>query len=105
MAFLPLCVFVGAALSATTLPMLACILKELDLLGMSLGEMAMVVSGGRLHGTHAIGVPQLVRAESGERGGKGTRGRSSHCACEQSAAHDSTRGGRHAGALGIQTAR
>jgi len=56
-AFLPLCVFVGAALSATALPMLACILKELGLLGMSLGETAMVASGGRLHGAHAVGVP------------------------------------------------
>ena len=85
--------------------MLACILKELDLLGMSLGEMAMVASGGRLRGAHAVGVPQLVRAESGERGGKGTRGRSSHRTCEQSTAHDGARGGQPAGALGIQAAR
>ena len=104
-AFLPLCLFVGAALSATALPMLACILKELGLLGMSLGETAMVASGGHLRGAHAVGVPQLVRAESGERGGKGTRGRSSHRACEQSTAHDGAGGGQRAGALGIQAAR
>ena len=76
--------------------MLACILKELGLLGMLLGETAMVASGGHLRGAHAVGVPQLVRAESGERGGKGTHGRSSHRACEQSVAHDGAGGGQRA---------
>uniref|UniRef100_A0A0D3G722 Cation/H+ exchanger transmembrane domain-containing protein n=1 Tax=Oryza barthii TaxID=65489 RepID=A0A0D3G722_9ORYZ len=38
--FLPLCVFVGAALSVTALPVLACILKELSLLGGGLAERA-----------------------------------------------------------------
>ena len=45
-AFLPLCLFVGAALSATALPMLACILKELGLLGTPLGETAMAALKG-----------------------------------------------------------
>uniref|UniRef100_J3M6N9 Cation/H+ exchanger transmembrane domain-containing protein n=1 Tax=Oryza brachyantha TaxID=4533 RepID=J3M6N9_ORYBR len=39
--FLPLCVFVGAALSVTALPVLACILKELGLLGLPFGDTAM----------------------------------------------------------------
>jgi len=43
-AFLPLCVFVGAALSVTALPVLACILKELGLLGAPLGETAMAAA-------------------------------------------------------------
>ncbi|XP_062179335.1 cation/H(+) antiporter 20-like [Phragmites australis] len=43
-AFLPLCVFLGAALSVTALPVLACILKELGLLGMPFGETAMAAA-------------------------------------------------------------
>nr|CAB3461639.1 unnamed protein product [Digitaria exilis] len=42
--FLPLCVFVGAALSVTALPVLACILKELGLLATPLGETAMAAA-------------------------------------------------------------
>nr|CAB3465407.1 unnamed protein product [Digitaria exilis] len=42
--FLPLCVFVGAALSVTALPVLACILKELGLLATQLGETAMAAA-------------------------------------------------------------
>ncbi|CAN6328438.1 unnamed protein product [Urochloa humidicola] len=42
--FLPLCVFVGAALSVTALPVLACILKELGLLASPLGETAMAAA-------------------------------------------------------------
>ncbi|CAL5094683.1 unnamed protein product [Urochloa decumbens] len=42
--FLPLCVFVGAALSVTALPVLACILKELGLLAAPLGETAMAAA-------------------------------------------------------------
>ena len=45
-AFLPLCVFLGAALSMTALPVLACILKELGLLGTPLGETAMAALKG-----------------------------------------------------------
>ncbi|EEE63552.1 hypothetical protein OsJ_18368 [Oryza sativa Japonica Group] len=42
--FLPLCVFVGAALSVTALPVLACILKELSLLGVPFGDTAMAAA-------------------------------------------------------------
>lgn len=43
-AFLPLCVFIGAALSVTALAVLACILKELGLLGTPFGETAMAAA-------------------------------------------------------------
>ncbi|KAL6864816.1 hypothetical protein ACP4OV_015967 [Aristida adscensionis] len=42
--FLSLCVFLGAALSVTALPVLACILKELGLLGEPFGETAMAAA-------------------------------------------------------------
>ncbi|TVU19184.1 hypothetical protein EJB05_35321, partial [Eragrostis curvula] len=42
--FLSLCVFLGAALSVTALPVLACILKELGLLGVPFGDTAMAAA-------------------------------------------------------------
>ncbi|VAH18660.1 unnamed protein product [Triticum turgidum subsp. durum] len=42
--YLSLCVFLGAALSVTALPVLACILKELGLLGVPFGETAMAAA-------------------------------------------------------------
>ncbi|KAL6619327.1 hypothetical protein ACP70R_034466 [Stipagrostis hirtigluma subsp. patula] len=42
--FLSLCVYLGAALSVTALPVLACILKELSLLGTPFGETAMAAA-------------------------------------------------------------
>ncbi|TVU19187.1 hypothetical protein EJB05_35324, partial [Eragrostis curvula] len=42
--FLPLCVFLGAALAVTAMPVLACILKELGLLATPFGETAMAAA-------------------------------------------------------------
>ncbi|RLN00042.1 cation/H(+) antiporter 20-like [Panicum miliaceum] len=69
-AFLPLCVFVGAALSVTALPVLACILKELGLLGAPLGETAMAAAA--VNDVFAWALLALALAVSG--GGGGARG-------------------------------
>ncbi|RLN27786.1 cation/H(+) antiporter 20-like [Panicum miliaceum] len=69
--FLPLCVFVGAALSVTALPVLACILKELGLLGAPLGETAMAAAA--VNDVFAWALLALALAVSGG-GGGGARG-------------------------------
>ncbi|PUZ66209.1 hypothetical protein GQ55_3G288900 [Panicum hallii var. hallii] len=69
-AFLTLCVFVGAALSVTALPVLACILKELGLLGAPLGETAMAAAA--VNDVFAWALLALAVAVSG--GGGGARG-------------------------------
>ncbi|TKW27597.1 hypothetical protein SEVIR_3G267100v4 [Setaria viridis] len=66
-AFLPLCVFVGAALSVTALPVLACILKELGLLGAQFGETAMAAAA--VNDVFAWALLALALAVSGGGGG------------------------------------
>ncbi|CAD6333960.1 unnamed protein product [Miscanthus lutarioriparius] len=68
-AFLPLCVFVGAALSVTALPVLACILKELGLLGTPLGETAMAAAA-----VNDVFAWALLALALGVSGGSGPRG-------------------------------
>jgi Kef-type K+ transport system membrane component KefB len=68
-AFLPLCVFLGAALSVTALPVLACILKELGLLGTPLGETAMAAAA--VNDVFAWGLLALALAVSGGSSGGG----------------------------------
>ncbi|CAL4893303.1 unnamed protein product [Urochloa decumbens] len=65
--FLPLCVFVGAALSVTALPVLACILKELGLLAAPLGETAMAAAA--VNDVFAWALLALALAVSGGTGG------------------------------------
>ncbi|CAN6360289.1 unnamed protein product [Urochloa humidicola] len=65
--FLPLCVFVGAALSVTALPVLACILKELGLLASPLGETAMAAAA--VNDVFAWALLALALAVSGGSGG------------------------------------
>ncbi|KAL6843055.1 hypothetical protein ACP4OV_027129 [Aristida adscensionis] len=66
--FLSLCVFLGAALSVTALPVLACILKELGLLGAPLGETAMAAAA--VNDVFAWALLALALAVSGG-GGRG----------------------------------
>ena len=68
-AFLPLCVFVGAALSVTALPVLACILKELGLLGAPLGETAMAAAAVNDVFAWALLALALAVSGGGARGG------------------------------------
>ncbi|CAN6351184.1 unnamed protein product [Urochloa humidicola] len=69
--FLPLCVFVGAALSVTALPVLACILKELGLLAAPIGETAMAAAA--VNDVFAWALLALALAVSGGGGhNKGT---------------------------------
>jgi Kef-type K+ transport system membrane component KefB len=75
--FLPLCVFVGAALSVTALPVLACILKELGLLGAQFGETAMAAAA--VNDVFAWALLALALAVSGG-GGGGPRGTSAELA-------------------------
>uniref|UniRef100_A0A0D9WFZ0 Cation/H+ exchanger transmembrane domain-containing protein n=1 Tax=Leersia perrieri TaxID=77586 RepID=A0A0D9WFZ0_9ORYZ len=65
--FLSLCVFVGAALSVTALPVLACILKELELLGLPFGDTAMAAAA--VNDVFAWALLALALAVSG--GGNG----------------------------------
>ncbi|OEL32302.1 Cation/H(+) antiporter 20 [Dichanthelium oligosanthes] len=69
-AFLPLCVFLGAALSVTALPVLACILKELGLLGMPFGETAMAAAA--VNDVFAWALLALALAVSGGGGPRAT---------------------------------
>lgn len=66
--FLPLCVFVGAALSVTALPVLACILKELSLLGVPFGDTAMAAAA--VNDVFAWVLLALALAVSGGGGGE-----------------------------------
>uniref|UniRef100_A0A0E0DQX4 Cation/H+ exchanger transmembrane domain-containing protein n=1 Tax=Oryza meridionalis TaxID=40149 RepID=A0A0E0DQX4_9ORYZ len=66
--FLPLCVFVGAALSVTALPVLACILKELGLLGVPFGDTAMAAAA--VNDVFAWVLLALALAVSGGGGGE-----------------------------------
>ena len=70
--FLPLCVFLGAALSVTALPVLACILKELGLLSTPFGETAMATAA--VNDVFAWALLALALAVSGGNSGgpKGT---------------------------------
>ncbi|KAJ1262673.1 hypothetical protein BS78_09G127400 [Paspalum vaginatum] len=67
--FLPLCVFLGAALSVTALPVLACILKELRLLCTPFGETAMAAAA--VNDVFAWALLALALAVSGGGGGRG----------------------------------
>ncbi|WVZ98318.1 hypothetical protein U9M48_043777 [Paspalum notatum var. saurae] len=65
--FLPLCVVLGAALSVTALPVLACILKELRLLATPFGETAMAAAA--VNDVFAWALLALALAVSGGGGG------------------------------------
>lgn len=68
--YFSLCVFLGAALSVTALPVLACILKELGLLGVSFGETAMAAAA--VNDVFAWALLALALAVSG--GGREPKG-------------------------------
>ncbi|KAL6610053.1 hypothetical protein ACP70R_040022 [Stipagrostis hirtigluma subsp. patula] len=70
--FLSLCVFLGAALSVTALPVLACILKELGLLATPLGETAMAAAA--VNDIFAWALLALALAVSGGGGGRDPKG-------------------------------
>lgn len=70
--FFSLCVFLGAALSVTALPVLACILKELGLLATPFGETAMAAAA--VNDVFAWALLALALAVSGGGGGREPKG-------------------------------
>ncbi|TVU19185.1 hypothetical protein EJB05_35322, partial [Eragrostis curvula] len=76
--FLSLCVFLGAALAVTALPVLACILKELGLLATPFGETAMAAAA--VNDVFAWAVLALALAVSGGGSGRNPNGTESELA-------------------------